>query len=269
MSAESERQTGDATCGSIARERRGSAAARTAAAIPVALIWVASSGPALLYRPFDGTDAAVADEDAMEIELGPAEYLREGAERELIAPAIRLNYGFAKGWEAVIEGHATYGLATDTRRSSLVGNAASLKGLLREGSLQGKLGPSVATEFAVLLPGINDEAGTGGSIAGVLSQQWPWITVHLNAAAAITRQRHGDLFLSAIVEGPHDWAVRPAAEVVYERDFGGLRTMSGLIGAIWQLSDDLAIDVGLRSGRINGRSFDELRAGLTFSFPVR
>lgn len=245
------------------------AAARTAAAVPIALIWVASNVPALAYRPFDGTDAAITDEGAMEIELGPAGYLREGSERELIAPAVRLNYGFAKGWEAVIEGLATYGLSADARRFSLVGNAASLKGLLREGSLQDGSGPSVATEFTVLLPGINDEAGTGGSIAGIVSQQWPWITVHLNAAVAATRRQHGDLFLSAIVEGPHDWTVRPVAEVVYERDFGGLRTTSGLIGTIWQVSDDLVIDVGLRFGRINDRSFDEVRAGLTFSFPVR
>ncbi|MBN9560521.1 MAG: hypothetical protein J0H14_07290 [Alphaproteobacteria bacterium] len=235
----------------------------------MALICVASSMPALAYRPFDGTDAAVTEQGAMEIELGPAGYLREGSDRSLIAPAVRLNYGFAKGWEAVIEGQAAYGLSADTKRSSLVGNAASLKGVLREGSLQGKSGPSVASEFTVLLPGINDEAGTGGSIAGIISQQWPWITVHLNAAAAVTRQHHGDIFLSAIVEGPHDWAVRPVAEVVYEREFGGLRITSGLLGAIWQVNDDLAVDVGLRSGRENGHAFDEVRAGLTFSFPIR
>jgi hypothetical protein len=28
------------------------------------------------YRPFDGTDAAVAETGEMEIELGPVEYLR-------------------------------------------------------------------------------------------------------------------------------------------------------------------------------------------------
>jgi len=242
---------------------------RITAAIPIVLIWTSSSVPALAYRPFDGTDAAVTDEGEMEIELGPAEYQREGSERTLIAPAVTLNYGFAKGWEAVIESEATHGLSADARRSSLVGNAVSLKGVLREGSLQGQPGPSIATEFAVLLPGINDEAGTGGSVAGIVSQQWPWLTVHLNADFAVTRERHGDLFLDAIVEGPHDWAVKPVAEAFYERESGGSTTTSGLIGAIWQVRDDLAFDVGLRSGRTNGRSFDEVRLGLTFSFPVR
>src|SRR4029077_5382851 len=130
--------------------------------------------------PFDGTDAAVADFGDIEVELGPAGYLREGSVRTLIAPAARFNYGFANGWEAVVEGQAAHGLSGDARRSSLVGNAASLKGVLREGTLKDKPGPSVATELAVLLPGINDKPGVGGSVAGIASQQWPWATVHLN-----------------------------------------------------------------------------------------
>jgi hypothetical protein len=150
-----------------------------------------------------------------------------------------------------------------------VGNAASLKGVLRQGSLQDKSGPSVATEFGLLLPGINDEPGTGGSLAGIVSQQWPWITVHLNAVAAVTRQQHGDAFVSAIIEGPHEWAVRPVAEVFHEHDFGRLKTTSDLIGAIWQVRDNVAIDAGLRHARTNGRSADELRAGVTFGFPIR
>ena len=58
------------------------------------------------YRPFDGTDAAVAETGEVEIELGPVEYLREGAERTLLAPNVRINYGFIPGWEAA-EGKLT------------------------------------------------------------------------------------------------------------------------------------------------------------------
>ena len=36
------------------------------------------------YRPFDGTDAAVAETGELEIELGPVEYLRAGAERHAV-----------------------------------------------------------------------------------------------------------------------------------------------------------------------------------------
>ena len=40
------------------------------------------------YRPFDGTDAAVADTGEVEIELGPVEYLREEAERTRHDPEV-------------------------------------------------------------------------------------------------------------------------------------------------------------------------------------
>jgi hypothetical protein len=243
--------------------RRRLAASATAMLSFFVMVW---SPEALAYRPFDGTDAAVADLGDVEVELGPAGYLREGSERTLIAPAARFNYGFANGWEAVIEGQAAHGLSGDARRSSLIGNAASLKGVLREGSLQDKPGPSVATEFGLLLPGINDEPGVGGSVAGIVSQQWPWATVHLNVVAAVTRQQHGDVFVGAIVEGPREWPVRPVAEVFHERDFGRLTTTSELIGAIWQVRETLSFDAGLRRARVNNHTLDEVRAGLTFAF---
>ena len=77
---------------------RGVAALASATALAC---WCAT---AQAYRPFDGTDAAVAAPGEMEIELGAVEYLREGSERTLFAPNVRLNYGFAPGWEAVLEG---------------------------------------------------------------------------------------------------------------------------------------------------------------------
>jgi hypothetical protein len=223
-------------------------------------------GVAQAYRPFNGTDAAVTERGEIEIELGPAEYLRDGSERTLFAPSARFNYGIAPGWEAVIEGDVAHGLSAGTRGASLVGNGASLKGVLREGSLQEKPGPSIATEFGLLLPGIRAEHGTGAGVAGIVSQRWEWVTFHLNGAAAVTRQQHADLFLGVIGEGPHDWPVRPVAELFYERDFGRLETKSGLVGAIWQVHDALAVDVGLRGARVNDHTSGEIRAGLTFSF---
>jgi hypothetical protein len=237
----------------------------TAALLPlsVASWW----SKAYAYRPFEGTDAAVADPGEVEIELGPVQYMREGSERTIVAPAVTLNYGFADGWEASLEGELAHGVSSDSRRTSLVGNGAFLKGVLRKGSLQNQSGPSIATEFGLLLPGINDEPGTGGSIAGIVSQRWSFVTIHFNAAAAVTREHHGDLFVSTIIEGPDDWPVRPAAEVFYERDFGGVSTISGLIGAIWQLRDNLAVDVGFRGALTGDHTLNEFRAGLTFSFP--
>src|SRR5215472_13881767 len=133
----------------------GVAAFATAAALTS---W---SGEADAYRPFDGTDAAVAETGEIEIELGPVEYLRAGAERTLLAPDVRINYGFIQGWEAALEGNLTHGLTTGTPGMSLVESQALLKGVLREGSLQEKPGPSIATEFGALLPGINDQHEMG------------------------------------------------------------------------------------------------------------
>src|SRR4051794_16886790 len=121
-------------------------------------------GTSFAYRPFDSTDAAVADLGELEIELGPVEFRRSGTERTVIAPAYVLNYGFAKNWEVVLEGQGEHPLApADDTRSRLVDNGVFLKGVLREGALQDKPGPSIATEFGILLPGINDEHGIGAS----------------------------------------------------------------------------------------------------------
>jgi hypothetical protein len=223
-------------------------------------------GGAQAYRPFDGTDGAVAEPGQVEIELASAEYLRDGAARTLFAPSAVFNYGLAPGWEAVVEGQVAHGLSGGIGGTSLVGSGAFLKGVLREGALQEKTGPSIATEFGVLLPGVRADRGTGASLAGILSQQWPWATVHLNAAASVTRQQHVDLFIGAIVEGPHDWPVRPVAEIFDQREFGGARTRSALIGVIWQVKDDVAIDFGVRGARVNSHTAGEIRAGVTFAF---
>jgi hypothetical protein len=140
--------------------------------------------------------------------------------------------------------------------------------VLREGSLQEKPGPSIATEFGVLLPRINGERGTGAVLNGIASQRWDWGTVHLNAQIALTREQHADYFLDIIIEGPRDWTVRPVSEIFYERDVGLFRTRSALIGAIWQFQDNIAVDVGFRRARINEHTAGEIRAGVTFAFGV-
>ena len=244
---------------------------RNAGLVLSPILIMAWSGDALAYRPFDGTDAAIAEPGQVEIELGPAQYLQEGSERALVAPTVVLNYGLSERWELVLQGEAVHSLVEEARKTSLVGNGLFLKGILREGSLQGQPGPSIATEFGFLLPGINDDptSATGGSLAGIVSQQWPWMTVHFNAAVAITRQQTADAFVGVIVEGPHDWPLRPVAEVFYERDFGGVTTTSALVGAIWQVRDNIAFDFGLRGAQVNEQPLREVRFGVTFGFPVR
>jgi hypothetical protein len=146
-----------------------------------------------------------------------------------------------------------------------LGVPSGVKTVLREGSLQEKTGPSVAAEFDVLLPGIRAEPGAGVGLIGIVSQQWRWAAVHVNAEAALTRDQHADYFLDAIVEGPHVWAVRPVCEFSYELDVGQFSTHTGLVGAIWQVKDDVAIDFAVRGARINDQTAGEIRAGVTFA----
>src|SRR5215510_1880855 len=223
--------------------------------------------PALAYRPFDGTDAAVAEPGQLEIELGPAEPVWQGSERFLIAPALVLNFGLTKQLEAVLEGRLFTPLSSSDP-VVLKDAAASLKYVIRPGVLQDKPGPSIATEIAVLFPDTIGDSNFGASWAGIVSQRWDWGTVHFNVQTGLNREQRADLFLSTIVEGPHTWKVRPVAELSYEDDVGSATTISALVGLIWQVSEDLSFDVAVREASLNGSAVNELRAGLTFAFPL-
>jgi hypothetical protein len=237
-------------------------------ATSITVIIAGGPGTALAYRPFDGTDADVAEPNKVEIEFQPAGAQREGGDKSLIAPATVVNIGFAERWEAVFEGKGLVPLST-SGPVEVTDAGMFLKHVLREGSLQEKSGMSLATEFGVLLPGINADRGVGASLAGIASQRWDWGTVHFNGVLSLTRDQHADAFAGVILEGPHDWAVRPVAEIFYEEEFGQARTLSGLVGLIWQVHDDLSFDIGVRHALTNGHSIDEVRAGMTFGFPLR
>jgi hypothetical protein len=227
------------------------------------------SFPASAYRPFDGTDAAVAKPGEIEIELQPAGAIRQGSQLNLIAPAAVINVGLRNDWEAVFEGRGQFPLSGSEDQAALTDVAAFLKGVLRPGSLQDGTGPSIATEFGVLLPGTNPQHALGASVAGIVSQRWEWGTIHINFATALTREHHADILVGAIVEGPAKWPIRPVVEVFYEDDVGQSSTVSMLGGAIWQVRDNLSFDVGLRRALTNGQPSNEIRAGLTFAFPAR
>ncbi|MBR0691699.1 hypothetical protein JQ553_00555 [Bradyrhizobium lablabi] len=233
----------------------------------VTLALLAWASAAQAYRPFDGTDAAVAKKGEIEIELQPAGPLRDESGTTLIAPATVINYGLTEDWEAVFEGQGQTPLS-QAGPTSLAAAGAFLKHVIVPGSLQDKTGPSVATEFGVLLPDSTGNSGIGASLAGIVSQRWDWGTIHLNAETALTRDHHGELFLSAIIEGPSTWTVRPVAEVFYENEFGREETFSGLVGMIYKVRDDLSIDFAIRHALTNRRSVNEIRAGLTFGFPL-
>jgi len=241
-------------------------ALRTAATLAglCAALW---PGSAAAYRPFNGTDAAVADPNEMEIEFEPVGALTQGSDISLVGPWTVVNYGFKDRWEAVFEGKGIVPISP-SGPFEVTEPAFSLKHVLRPGSLQDQPGPSVATEFGVLLPELNGDRGVGASLAGIVSQRWDWGTVHFNVAASLTREHNGDIFTGVIVEGPAKWKVRPVAEVFYEDEANRGHTISGLLGLIWQVRDTLSFDVAVRHALTNGRPVDEVRIGTTFGFTL-
>ncbi len=232
---------------------------------------VATAGPAHAYRPFDGTDAAVADVGELSFELQPAGLLREGSQTRLVTPASPtiVSLGIAEGWEVNAQGQVEVPVGHLRGRTSIVDTGVFAKGVLRPGFLQEQAGPSIGTEFGVLLPELNGQSGAGAAWDMIVSQGGPWGAVHLNIQPELTLQHHFAVFLDAIIEGPRDWPVRPVAELFVTPEIGGALTRSALIGAIWQLRDNLAFDVGLRGARVDSHPVAELRLGISFAFRVQ
>jgi hypothetical protein len=226
------------------------------------------SQPALAYRPFDSTDPAVADPGELEIEFSPVSFRRDDGSDTWIAPQLKINYGIAPHWEFVIEGQGEHP-EFEGARSVFVDNAVFLKHVVREGTLQEQTGPSIAIEFGALLPGINDEHGLGAEVAGIIGSQFSWGAIYFTAAAALTREQTGEMFLGTIIEGPLDWTVRPVAELVYEREFGHAEVFAALAGVIWEAREGLAFDLAVRHASVDGAPETEIRAGLTFAFSLR
>jgi hypothetical protein len=221
--------------------------------------------PASAYRPFDGTDAGVADLNEVEVELQPVGSIKTGSQSSLIAPGVVYNYGFAERWEAVVQSQMMTPL-TPGGEASIAADGIFLKHVILPGVLQGQSGISIATEFGALLPGINADPGVGFSWAGIVSQRWDWGTAHFNVETNLTRDHQAEAFLDVILEGPSTWKVRPVFETFYDKVWTQGESRSVLVGAIWQVDHDLALDAAYRYAIVDGRPVNEIRAGLTFSF---
>jgi hypothetical protein len=87
---------------------------RSVAALQPALLLACWCGTAQAYRPFDGTDAAVAETGELEIEFGALEYLREAVERALFAPNLRINYPNSGSWSRIA---SAYGVSVRLLRA--------------------------------------------------------------------------------------------------------------------------------------------------------
>ena len=194
-------------------------AAMTRALVAIVLFSVCSASFA--YRPFDSTDADVAHPGEAEIEFGPLHWLRQGDKRFLHAPALIANFGLSHEYELVLEGkhEIARDREPDEPRSALVDDAVSIKQVLRRGVLQDESGPSVATEYGLLLPEVHGTPGTGFSLAGIVSQRWQAAAVHLNAAIVRTRE-HESLAMGVSPRGAQSlFRATQALAAVEGRDF--------------------------------------------------
>jgi hypothetical protein len=223
------------------------------------------------YRPFDGTDADAAEPHVFELELGPVHYFRQGEQSYLFTPALVLNFGLGKNTELVIDANLYVALAKlrpGVPRVAFRGDDLFLKHVFREGTLQGKTGASVAAEGGTLLPEVGGVSGLGASLDVITSYRWSWGAFHWNEWFEYTRDHHADLFSGVILEGPHDWVVRPVAEFFYNKDFVTDTTGSALVGAIWTVNKSVSLDLAFRGARTGSENIAEVRLGLFWSVPM-
>ncbi len=232
----------------------------------VVLASLAVAAPAHAYRPFDETDADVAETDGFELELGPVGYTHDAA-GGTYTPGFILNYGIVHRVELVFDAHHAilYGGIEPEERRRALNTSLNAKVVLREGCLQGQSGLSIAMEGGPLLPTLPATGGVGFGVATIVSQRWPAATLHVNVEGDLTREHTFAFIGGAILEGPITWTVRPVAESYVAREDDFPTAVSGLGGAIWRVAEHLDLDAAFRVARQGDENIYEVRAGFTWT----
>lgn len=227
------------------------------------------SRAALAYRPFDGTDADVAETGEFELELGPVGFYRLGTQNDLTIADAVLNYGLVHRLELV--GQFEYVLplgASNVPPDQALDSALLAKVVLREGCLQESTGVSIASEDGLLFPPIGGAGNVGAQGSLIVSQCFgKAVILHYNGNVELTPDHNLDLFASVIGEGPRAWLVRPVVELYVEKEFNAYVTYSALGGAIWRALSKLDVDAGFRAASLSGTLLLEVRLGITWTFP--
>lgn len=219
------------------------------------------------YRPFVSTDAAVAEPQEMEIELGYFNLERTNRENTFIVPRVVFNYGLVRNLEIVGEFEVAKPPGEDLQ---LADPGLFLKAVLKEGILQEKEGIGFAVEAGPLLPStVRGEKSLGFEGIGILSGRFAPFTYHLNFGGGVNRADTNPFAIwGVIVELPIVPKFRLVGEVNGEITKGEHPNSSGLLGFIWQpTSSTVSLDAGIRRG-ISGSPDWQFTIGLTFSFPV-
>jgi hypothetical protein len=243
---------------------------RTVTACLASATLLATARDARAYRPFDGTDADVAEEGTFELELGPIGYLHHAPNDALVAPTVVLNQGIDDDVELIVQTNRLHllGSLAGVRRDQYVDTAFLMKHVWRDGGLQDESGPSIATEIGTLFPTGPDDHHVGAIATTIVSLVTDPATFHFNLAPSLTVRHDADLFASTIVEGPHAWSLRPVTELAFERDFGDGNIYSLLGGARYVVQEGLELDAGVRVASVAGESLVEGRVGVTWALQL-
>jgi hypothetical protein len=236
---------------------------------PLLLVWATWAADAHAYRPFDGTDADVARLHEVELELQPVGYYGAKGSR-YFEPGGVINFGLLPRVELVLQGFDFVPYEAGSAPNRLTETGLFAKVVWRAGCLQEGDGPSFATEIGPLLPTINDTKGFGAYAGEILSTCFgDALIAHWNTEIQILPQTYDlDLFGGVILEPPSSrLVVRPVMELFVEHEFGGPQTSSGLLGAIWQVTEKLALDAAVRGAVVSGSDVAEVRAGLSLALP--
>lgn len=238
-------------------------------AMLVAGIGLFSPPKARAYRPFDGTDGDVADFGEFELELAPAEWVRENTRNYLLSPATVLNLGIFPRVELVID---FVGIAPTTPQAGeatyqVRDTDVFLKVLLRKGALQEEDGPSIALEGGVLTPELHGEKGFGASADLIVSVQWDWVIFHLNNEAQLSRSAlEFGWSNSLITEFRVSDKIWPVTELLWQPKINSSeRIYSALAGGIWSVSEEVALDAAAVVASIDSEPEFEARLGLTWA----
>jgi hypothetical protein len=233
--------------------------------VAVAMVLL-SVGPVSAYRPFVSTDAAVADPKEIEIEFGALTLDRTGHENTFTGPSVVVDYGVLERWELVSQFGVQEGSGTE-----ITDPGVFLKGVLKEGVLQGKDGISLAVEAGPLLPStVKGEGGVGFEGTGILSARLAPVTLHLNVGGGVDRSDARPFVTWGLIgELPVTARFRLVSEVNGESTKGQQANNTVLVGFIWQPSSaNISLDAAVRRGISSGAPDWEVTAGVTFGFKL-
>jgi hypothetical protein len=216
------------------------------------------------YRPYDATDADVADDDEVEVELGWQR--ADSNEGDLNSMNAVLNFGLGGDREVVAEGKwRKFRPPVGEPDSSFGDLGVFLKQIHRRGSLQGESGLSFASECGALIPTQHEHAGVGAECLLITSHELSSVAIHINAGLAYEANHRWARSFGLIVEGTSDQRFKPGLELSQERRDGERSEIAVMIGVTWAIATTCAIDIAHRQQLQPSTDPREWRMGLTWT----